>query len=138
MLKYLSILFIVMLVVVGCGKKKDLVKYESDLLDFDFKEYVISSEGSFEDDYANITFELDKTKIDAFKKEFSKKISALTESDLNNMAGTNIYKKITASCDAKNIKTVYQTFKSGEKSKTRDVYATLCYKDNKYYLNIIG
>ncbi|MBR3661634.1 MAG: hypothetical protein IKN63_07050 [Bacilli bacterium] len=136
---FFSVLFLGgLLFITGCNKKDKFVEYETDLLNFDFDKYVISSSGKIEDDYAEIKFEMNDEKLKDFKKKIIKKMSILTTSDIENLKGSNLYKKINGYCKFDNIDLIYQSFVSGDTAKTRDVYAVLCNDNNKYYLNIIG
>ena len=122
----------------GCNKEKDFVKYESDLIIFDFADYVTASKGESQEDYANVVFELDESKIDEFQTEIGKYFHLLEEKEITPMKKTELYKTITDFCAEEDILKMYQTFRSGKKAKTRDIYATTCYKDDAYYFNIIG
>ena len=137
-MKKIMIFIVVLLLITGCENKNDLIKYESELVKFDFSKYVKNSSGSIEDDYANIIFELNEAGIDDFKQGFKEKVDLLDTEDLNNLEGTMIYGKINDFCKKDNIVQLYQTLTAGKVIKTRDIFITLCYKDNGYYLNIIG
>ena len=136
--KQIIIILGVFFIITGCGKNSNLVKYESDLIGYSFSNCVLSSKGEIKDDYANITFEIKSSKVDAFKKNIIKDVSLFSEEDFNTISGTNLHKEITDFCPKENIIEMYHTFRTGKKVKTRDIYMTLCNKNNKYYLNIIG
>ena len=136
--KQIIIILGVFFIITGCGKNSNLVKYESDLIGYGFSNCVLSSKGEIKDDYANITFEIKSSKVDAFKKNIIKDVSLFSEEEFNNISGTNLHKEITDFCPKEDIIEMYHTFRTGKKVKTRDIYMTLCNKNNKYYLNIIG
>ena len=129
--------FVMCFILAGCGKK-NLVKYESDLIGFDFSKYVTSSEGTYKDDYANITFEIDSNKIEDFINEISKFMSVADDDYLDMIVGSNIYKEITGFCPNDDVIGVLYTMKSGKKAKTRSINLTICDKSEKYFVNIIG
>ena len=136
--KEIIIILLVTFIITGCGKKNNLVKCESDLLGYDFSNYVLNSNGNAKEDYADITFEIKSSKVDSFKKGITKVVSLFSEEDFNTISGTNLHKEITDFCNREDIIEMYHTFRTGKKVKTRDIYMTLCKKNSKYYLNIIG
>ena len=126
------------LLLCGCGKKEDLVKYESDLLGVDFSSYVVSSSGSLGDDYADVTFTLNEDSIESVERILDANFSIVDEESFGNLYGTKIYEDITNFCPESNIVQVYDTFVSGEEVKSREIYLTFCSKDEKFYLNLRG
>ena len=137
-MKKVLVLIVGLLLITGCENKSDLVKYESELIKFDFSKYVINSEGNIEEDYADITFELNEAGIDDFKEGIKNRVDLLDSDDLNNLEGTKIYSNINDFCKKDNIVQLYQTLTAGKVIKTRDIYAVLCYKNKGYYFNIFG
>ena len=105
----------------------DLINYANEYIDFDFTNYVISAEGEYEVDHANITFELDNLKIEDFKTNIVNSIGIMPDGYHYDPIIDNaiIIKK-------------YHKVKGGKILQTVSISGALYSKEDKYYFTIIG
>ncbi len=129
-------LMMICFLMVGCNKvsehqmsdhEKDLVNYANEYIDFDFFSYVINAEGEYNGDHANITFELDSSKIEDFKTNIINSIGIMPD-------GYH-YDPII---DNGVIIEKYHRVKGGKILKTVSISGVLYSKEDKYYFNIAG
>lgn len=121
--------------------KGEAISYQSDLLDINFKDYVIESKGSVskhpqEEDYAYARFKIDSSKIESFYAEINEKMNDITDEEFSVH-----YSSKEVNNDATNLELIkkYSAFLSGKRAKTREVMGFL-YKNsqNEYYLYLVG
>ena len=131
---FYCLLIIVCFLIIGCNKvtehkmsehEKDLINYATELLEFDFDNYVISAEGEYKDDHAQITFELNSSKIEDFKTNIINSIGIMPDGyhydpDIGN--GVIIEK--------------YHRVKGGKILKTVSISGALYSKEDKYYFDL--
>lgn len=105
----------------------DLINYANEYIDFDFTNYVISAEGEYEVDHANITFELDNLKIEDFKTNIVNSIGIMPDGYHYDPIIDNaiIIKK-------------YHKVKGGKILRTVSISGALYSKEDKYYFTFIG
>lgn len=128
------LLIIVCFLIIGCNKvtehqmsehEKDLINYATELLAFDFDNYVISAEGEYKDDHAQITFKLNSSKIEDFKTNIINSIGIMPDGyhyDPNIENGVIIEK--------------YHRVKGGKILKTVSISGALYSKEDKYYFDL--
>ena len=120
----------------GCNKvsehkmsenEKDLINYANEYIEFDFYNYVISAEGKYDGDHANITFELESSKIEDFKTNIVNSVGIMLD---GYHYETNV--------DESDIIEKYHTIKSGKTLKTVSISGVLYTEKDKYYFTIAG
>lgn len=112
----------------------DLVRYEEELLGIEISEYVETSEGKVDVDYARVELVVKQGCETKILKEIKD-----TCGELKNVDEVALYNNDYVDNIKKDAECVYFTFREGEKAKTRVIYIFVVYDENEQlHLHIIG